>query len=68
MKRDEEHREEYDMCQEMRELLEDERAIGIKQGTKSIVVNMLKRGMSDEDICALAECTAGYVDSIRSEL
>lgn len=38
---------------------------GAREKTKTIVRNMLKRGFSDEEICALAECTVEFIDSIR---
>lgn len=76
--------EEYDMCQAMRELLADARAAGRKEGirrgitqgitqgaedkTKTIVSNMLTRGMSDGDICAIAECDAAFVEAVRKTL
>lgn len=65
--------EEYDMCQAILELQAESRiegkAQGIVQGTlektKIVIKNMLKRGFSDEDICALAECSVELIDSIR---
>ena len=60
----EENKEEFDMCQAMRELLADARAEGIT----TVVINMLKRGMSTEDICALAECSEEFVEKVRAEL
>ena len=86
-----ENREEYNMCQAMRELLADAEATGRKQGisqgisqglsqgisqgisqgvadkTRTVVLNMLARGMSDEDICAIAECTAEFIHTVRME-
>lgn len=77
-------REEYDMCQAMRELLADAEAAGRKQGinqgisqginqgaadkTRTIVSNMLTRGMSDEDICAIAECTPEFINTVRRNI
>lgn len=60
----EENEEEFDMCQAMRELLADARAEGIT----TVVINMLKRGMSTEDICVLAECSEEFVEKVRAEL
>ena len=78
-----EKREEYNMCQAMRELLADAEATGRKQGisqglsqgisqgaadkTRTVVLNMLARGMSDEDICAIAECTAEFIHTTRMQ-
>ena len=69
------------MCQAMRELLADAAAAGKEQGisqginqgisqgaadkTRVVVSNMLARGMSDEDICAIAECTTEFVQTVR---
>ena len=73
------NQEEYDMCQAMRELLADERAAGRKQGisqgisrgaedkTRTVVSNMLARGMPDKDICAIAECTPEFIHTVRME-
>ena len=45
------------------------KALGIVQGnlekTKTVIKNMLERGFSDEDICALAECSVEMIDSLR---
>ena len=68
----EENEEEFDMCQAMRELLADARAVGVNegvsQGITQVVTNMLKRGMSTEDICVLAECSEEFVETVRAEL
>lgn len=43
---------------------------GISQGeldkTRVVVTNMIKRGMSDDDIRALAECSQELIDQIKS--
>ncbi len=43
---------------------------GISQGeldkTRVVAANMIKRGMSDDDIRALAECSQELIDQIRS--
>lgn len=45
---------------------------GEKQGelnkTKIVIRNLLKREMSDEDICALAECTQELIDEVRNTI
>ncbi len=38
---------------------------GIEQGIKQVVGNMIKRGMSVEDICAIAECSEEFVEEVR---
>lgn len=88
LKNQTENREEYDMCQALRELLADAEAAGRKQGisqgisqginqgfsrgatdkTRTIVLNMLTRGMSDEDICAIAECTPEFINAVRKKI
>ena len=35
--------------------------------TKVIVRNMIKRGMQDEDIKAIAECEQELIDMLRAE-
>ena len=62
-----EEREEYDMCQAIREWAEEERSIGAKERTNTIVRNMLLRGMTDADIMAIAECDREFIDKVRSE-
>lgn len=66
--------EEYNMCQAIREWAEEERSIGREEGyiqcehekTFTIVNNMLQRGMSDQDIMAIAECGQEVIDRIRN--
>lgn len=45
---------------------------GVTQGeeskTKTVVRNMLKRNMSLEDICALAECAPEFVEEVKESL
>ena len=71
--------ERIDMCKAITELMEDSRAEGVLAGmeagraegidekTRTIVLNMLNRGMSDEDIRVLAECEQKLIDEVRSE-
>lgn len=63
-------REEYNMCQAIREWAEEERSIGLKLGAEEnrgiIVRNMLARGMTDEDIMAIAECDMKFIDTVRN--
>lgn len=60
--------------------LREEREIGLRKGisqgtvfgkeekTRQVVANMLKRGMSDDDICALAECDITMIEEVRLQL
>ncbi len=38
---------------------------GIERGIEQVVGNMIKRGMSVEDICAIAECSEEFVEEVR---
>ena len=70
-----EAKEEYDMCQALREWAKEERAIGQQEGTtqgredniRQVIRNMLARGYSDENICVIAECTVEKIEEIRKE-
>ena len=61
------------MCKAIRDLMDDSReegreegiALGAEQMKCDIVKNMLKRGMSDEEICALAECAMEFVNEVK---
>ena len=43
-------------------------ALGKVEKTSQVIANMLKRGMSDEDICALVECDAALIEEVRGLL
>ena len=64
--------EEYNMCQALEELMEDNKNEGRNEGnlekTKTVVRNMLDRGYEIEDICAIAGCEASFVEEVRKEL
>ena len=60
--------EEYNMCQALEELMEDNRNEGNLEKTKTVVKNMLDRGYEIEDICAIAGCEASFVEEVRKEL
>ena len=80
MGKNEEDKEEYDMCQAIREWAEEERSIGRAEGrkeghragmdekTRIIVKNMLTRDMSDVDIMVIAECNQEFIDKVRLTL
>lgn len=53
-----------DMCQALKELLADERM----EGVKSVVVNMVKKGKSDEEIMELTECSAQMLWEVKEGL
>jgi len=57
-----------DMCTAITKLIADGKEEGMEEKTRSIVLNMLKRNMSDEDICALAECEQEFVDNIKKDM
>ncbi len=46
-------------------IIDDYMEMGIEQGKKQVVGNMIKRGMSVEDICAIAECSEEFVEEVR---
>ena len=60
--------EEYNMCQALEELMEDNRNEGTLEKTKTVVKNMLDRGYEIEEICAIAGCEAPFVEDVRKEL
>ena len=76
--------EEYNMCQALEELMEDNRNEGRREGrnegrregrnegnlekTKTVVRNMLDRGYEIEDICAIAGCEAPFVEEVKKDL
>lgn len=62
---DDEWRTNY-MTMEMK--MDEKFEEGKKEKTRIIVLNMIKRGMSDSEIVALAECDQGFVDEMRSSM
>ena len=80
MEKDENGKERYNMCKAWIEIKEEEQKIGREIGekigkkngdnsrTKIVVTNMLRRGYSTEDICAIAECNEELVTEIRGNL
>ena len=69
-----------DMCRAITEWIAEERETGIRVGresgiqegieekTRTIVTNMLERGMSDADIMSLVECSQKLIDEVRNDL
>ena len=68
--------EEYNMCQALEELMEDNRREGRNEGrnegnlekTKIVVRNLLRMGFSVDDICKVAECAPALVKEIQDSL
>ncbi len=60
------------MCKAIDDLILKGKLEGRVEGeldkTKTIVKNMLRRGMADADICALAECDVVFLEGVRKEL
>ena len=65
--------EEYNMCQALEELMEDNRREGRREGrnegtlekTKIVVRNLLQMGFSVDDICKAAECAPALVKEMQ---
>ena len=64
--------EEYDMCQAMREWLEDERnegiQAGVQQGIMVIIKNMLRLSAPIRDICAYTGYSEEQIRQIQEEI
>lgn len=64
------------MCQALKELIEDGRMEGRMEGheeghtaaIKSVVLNMVRKGKSDEEIIEMTECSAEMIWEIRQKL
>ncbi len=60
-----------DMCTAIKEWMAEEREAGIiagkQEGIVAVVANMLRRGMSDEDIMAITECEQELIDQVRNQ-
>ena len=54
------------MCKAIKDLMDDSREEGREQMKLNFVENMLRKGMSDEDICALAECDIEFVNGVKA--
>ncbi len=69
--KDSEEGECINMCQAFKELMEDARMEGLTEGLtqkqRITIKNMLVRGFSIEDICAIAECSVEEVEKLRLE-
>ncbi|MGN0419562.1 MAG: hypothetical protein ACI4E4_03815, partial [Acetatifactor sp.] len=60
-----------DMCKGLADWIAEEREAGIKSAneekTRRVILNMLNRGMSDEDIMVVAECEQVLIDEVRRD-
>ncbi|MCH5340366.1 MAG: Rpn family recombination-promoting nuclease/putative transposase [Acetatifactor sp.] len=61
-------KEEYDMCQAVREWAEEERQIGRDESRVAIVKNLVRRGDTDEAIMQVVECSREYIANIRKDM
>ena len=72
----ENQKEEFNMCQALQELMQDERNEGRIEGRnegkiedqKIVIRNMINRGYKTEDICAITECSPAFVKEVETEL
>lgn len=64
----ENQKEEFNMCQALQELMQDERNEGKIEDQKIVIRNMINRGYKTEDICAIAECSPAFVKEVETEL
>ena len=60
-----EQRIEEQLEQRVTKRLEQRVAEQVEQGMKNIVYNLIKRKMSDADICAITECAPQFVEMVR---
>ena len=58
---------EYDEELHFKTLLEEGREQGLEEKTRTIIQNMLARGMADEDIMAIAECSLELINQVRKD-
>lgn len=59
---------EINMCKAIDDWLQEKREEGIQEGRRTIIANMLKCGMSDSQICTLAECDMKMLEEIRQTI
>lgn len=57
-----------DMCKALEDLKEEGRQEGLEHGQKTFITNLLKKGISDTEICALVECDQSLIDAVRATL
>lgn len=68
MIKNENDREEYNMCQAVREWAEEERKIGREEEKNIVVRNLILRGMPDQDILQIVECDVKFINNVRSTI
>lgn len=68
MIKNENNREEYNMCQAVREWAEEERKIGREEEKNIVVRNLILRGMPDQDILQIVECDVKFINNVRSTI
>ena len=56
------------MCKAMQEWSDELLATGREEGIRYIVINMVKKGLSDEDIQELANCNLEMITEVRREI
>ena len=70
------------MCKAIRDMMDESRALGQSEGrtiglregkelgidenTRRIVENMIRRGMADDDIMAIAECSRELINEVKN--
>ena len=67
-KTENQEKEEFNMCQALEALMEDQRNEGNLEKTKIVVRNMIARGYKTENICTIADCDSSIVENIRERM
>lgn len=57
-----------DMCQALKELIEDGRIEGRTEGIRSVVIRMIQKGKDDEEIMELTGCSMEMLWETRQNL
>lgn len=57
-----------DMCQALKELIEEGREEGRDLAIRDVVVRIVKKGISDEEIMELTECSATLIREVRESM
>ena len=56
---------EQRVAEQVEQRVDEQILLRVEQGMKNIVQNMIKRKMSDADICAITECAPQFVEMVR---
>ena len=59
---------EINMCKGLRDLIDDSKEEGREELLRGIVINMLRKNKTIEEICDLLGCDSTYVEAIRKEI